>query len=206
MALGRFFKNRKDKTDIPSDTQAPIQDLEKAVQYAKTSLSGYPYSRTGLVKSLKFAGFSDAEAEYGADNCDADWKEQAVMSARTHLNSGAYSQSGLISQLKYAGFRDFEAIHGVLNCEADWNEQASKAAFGCMKVKHLSYAELVRHLMSLGFSEAEATYGANSCSGGQIISNQGSDADEIMKFKKLMDDGIITPDEFEAKKRQLLGL
>ncbi len=33
-----------------------------------------------------------------------------------------------------------------------------------------------------------------------------SDADEIMKFKKLLDDGIITPEEFEAKKRQLLGL
>lgn len=31
-------------------------------------------------------------------------------------------------------------------------------------------------------------------------------ADEIVKFKKLMDDGIITPEEFEAKKKQLLGL
>ncbi|MCI7151440.1 MAG: SHOCT domain-containing protein [Flavonifractor plautii] len=27
-----------------------------------------------------------------------------------------------------------------------------------------------------------------------------------MKFKKLLDDGIITSEEFEAKKRQLLGL
>ena len=33
-----------------------------------------------------------------------------------------------------------------------------------------------------------------------------SDADEIVKFKKLLDDGIITSEEFEAKKRQLLGL
>lgn len=31
-------------------------------------------------------------------------------------------------------------------------------------------------------------------------------ADEIRKFKALMDDGIITPEEFEAKKKQLLGL
>lgn len=30
--------------------------------------------------------------------------------------------------------------------------------------------------------------------------------DEIRKFKKLADDGIITQDEFEAKKKQLLGL
>ena len=33
-----------------------------------------------------------------------------------------------------------------------------------------------------------------------------SDADELAKFKKLLDDGIISQDEFEAKKKQLLGL
>lgn len=31
-------------------------------------------------------------------------------------------------------------------------------------------------------------------------------ADEIAKFKKLLDDGTITQDEFDAKKKQLLGL
>lgn len=33
-----------------------------------------------------------------------------------------------------------------------------------------------------------------------------SNADEIRKFKALLDDGIITQEEFDAKKRQLLGL
>ena len=33
-----------------------------------------------------------------------------------------------------------------------------------------------------------------------------SDADEIMRFKNLLDGGIITQEEFDAKKRQLLGL
>ncbi|NMF06243.1 DUF4428 domain-containing protein [Clostridium beijerinckii] len=33
-----------------------------------------------------------------------------------------------------------------------------------------------------------------------------SDADEILKFKNLLDQGIITQEEFEAKKKQLLGL
>lgn len=33
-----------------------------------------------------------------------------------------------------------------------------------------------------------------------------SGAEEILKFKKLCDDGIITQEEFEAKKKQLLGL
>jgi hypothetical protein len=33
-----------------------------------------------------------------------------------------------------------------------------------------------------------------------------SSADEIVKFKNLLDQGIITQQEFDAKKRQLLGL
>jgi len=33
-----------------------------------------------------------------------------------------------------------------------------------------------------------------------------SSADEIMKFKNLLDQGVITQEEFEAKKKQLLGL
>lgn len=38
--------------------------------------------------------------------------------------------------------------------------------------------------------------------GGSTISS----ADELKKFKELLDDGIITQEEFEAKKKQLLGL
>jgi predicted Zn-dependent peptidase len=31
-------------------------------------------------------------------------------------------------------------------------------------------------------------------------------SDEIRKFKSLLDDGIISQEEFDAKKKQLLGL
>lgn len=37
-------------------------------------------------------------------------------------------------------------------------------------------------------------------------SNIPSVADEILKFKKLLDDGVITQEEFDAKKKQLLGV
>ena len=33
-----------------------------------------------------------------------------------------------------------------------------------------------------------------------------SSADEIMKYKQLLDNGIISEEEFEAKKRQILDL
>ena len=34
----------------------------------------------------------------------------------------------------------------------------------------------------------------------------GSRADELKKFKELLDNGVITQEEFDAKKKQLLGL
>ncbi|MBQ8830261.1 MAG: SHOCT domain-containing protein [Oscillospiraceae bacterium] len=53
------------------------------------------------------------------------------------------------------------------------------------------------------FKERESTMS----SGGQtIVQQKPSGADEIRKYKALMDEGIITPEEFEAKKKSILGL
>jgi len=42
--------------------------------------------------------------------------------------------------------------------------------------------------------------------GGTTVVNQtASAADEILKFKQLLDAGVISQDEFDAKKRQLIG-
>ena len=38
------------------------------------------------------------------------------------------------------------------------------------------------------------------------VINTVSTADELSKYKALLDSGVITPEEFEAKKKQLLGL
>ena len=60
---------------------------------------------------------------------------------------------------------------------------------------------------SLDIEQAIATCEIEDCTpkiNGQII-QQTSSADEIVKFKKLMDEGIITKEEFEMKKQQLLA-
>lgn len=40
----------------------------------------------------------------------------------------------------------------------------------------------------------------------QPISGKKSSADEIMKFKELLDSGVITQEEFDAKKKEILGV
>ena len=42
--------------------------------------------------------------------------------------------------------------------------------------------------------------------GSVTVVNNASNADELKKYKDLLDAGIITQEEFDAKKRQLLGL
>ena len=58
-----------------------------------------------------------------------------------------------------------------------------------------AYAKIMKHYQ---------TY-LNKQNGGTVI-QQASPADELKKFKELLDSGIITQEEFEAKKKQLLGL
>ena len=71
------------------------------------------------------------------------------------------------------------------------------------------YRECYRHAqeimskLSLIISETKSQSEGEKESGGKYVV---SVADEIRKFKELMDDGIITKEEFEAKKKQLLNL
>ena len=39
-----------------------------------------------------------------------------------------------------------------------------------------------------------------------VVQQAVSTADELKKFKELLDMGVITQEEFDAKKKQLLGL
>jgi len=39
-----------------------------------------------------------------------------------------------------------------------------------------------------------------------IVSEKSDSVDEIKKYKELLDSGIITQEEFDAKKKELLGL
>ena len=61
-------------------------------------------------------------------------------------------------------------------------------------------AEEILNVINELLQNRQATRGTTT------VVNSSSDADELAKFKKLLDDGIITQEEFDAKKKQLLGL
>jgi Host cell surface-exposed lipoprotein len=115
-------------SEVEAETQAPattatslpvaVEDAESSGQEnARRSAESYidsgAFSRSGLIRQLKYEGFSAAAAIYAVDAITVDWNEQAAKSAAAYLESSSFSRSGLISQLKYEGFTQAQAAYGV---------------------------------------------------------------------------------------------
>lgn len=111
---------------VNTESSAATTGQKNALKKAQTYLSFSAFSQSGLINQLKFEGFSDNEAAYGANNCGADWNEQAVKKAKNYLSYSAFSYDGLIQQLEFEGFSSEQAENGANNCGADWNEQELK--------------------------------------------------------------------------------
>lgn len=154
---------------FPSQTEAGNETV--ALEVAKTFLESMPFSRSGLIEQLKFAGFTQEEAEYAADNSGADWYEMAVKSALSYLETSDYSENGLIRQLESSseGYTHEEAVHGVSEAgkDVDWNEMAARRAAFYLRSSPFSEKGLLRQLESerVGFTHEQALYGVESVSG-----------------------------------------
>ena len=98
-----------DSSDRPKETRSQANARAKGEEYSRRPA----FSRKGLIKQLKYEGFSKKDAKYGADAQNANWKEQAALKAEQYLDSQAFSRQGLIKQLRYEGFTRKQAEYGV---------------------------------------------------------------------------------------------
>ena len=138
-----------------------LSSNKKALDTAKRYISLLPLSKKGLIKQLKFEGFTDKEVEYAVKNLKVNWKEQAIKKDKDYLDTMAFSKKGLIKQLKYEGFTDKEAEYAVKNLKVSWNEQAIKKAKDYLDTMAFSKKELIRQLIFEGFTQKQAEYGAS---------------------------------------------
>ena len=95
-----------------TQSEASEKQLE-AVEKAKEHLKEYPMSRKWLIAQLKTDGYADNEAEYGADNCGADWNEQAYYKALENLKLTTFSYNDMVAQLEFEGFTHDQAESGA---------------------------------------------------------------------------------------------
>ncbi len=147
-------------TQPTADQTAPTTGMKNALSSAKRYISILSFSHEGLMEQLKYEGYTDAEAKYGADNCGADWMEQAEKKAKEYIDVMAFSYKGLIKQLKYDGFTEEQATHGVDLCGADWMEQAEIKAADYLEIMSFSRSGLIDQLKYEGFTQEQAEYGA----------------------------------------------
>ena len=98
-----------DSSDRPKETRSQANARAKAEEYLSISA----FSRKGLIRQLKFEGFSKKDARYGVDAQDANWKKQAALKAEEYLDQQSFSRQGLIQQLRFEGFTRKQAEYGV---------------------------------------------------------------------------------------------
>lgn len=153
--------NQETSQNNDPDNAKATSGEKNALSKANDYLAYTAFSHDGLVEQLKYEGFSQSEAQYGADNCGADWKEQAAKKAKDYLSYTAFSYNGLIEQLEYEGFTNAEAQYGADNCGANWKEQAAEKARQYLEYSTFSRSELIDQLVFEGFTQEQAEYGVN---------------------------------------------
>jgi len=84
-----------------------------AVSSAQDYLDYQAFSKSGLIKQLKFEHFSGSDARYAVNHVRVNWNAQAVKSAKDYLDYQSFSRSGLIRQLEFEGFTHAQAAYGV---------------------------------------------------------------------------------------------
>jgi hypothetical protein len=102
-------KEKAAKSSAPKETAGQENARESAESYLDLSA----FSREGLIKQLKFEGYSEKDAIYGVDAQKADWNKQAAASAENYLEMSSFSRQGLIDQLVFEGFTKEQAAFGV---------------------------------------------------------------------------------------------
>lgn len=99
--------------DKPSDSFQPTTGDKNALAQAHNYLSSMHFSYSGLKEQLMYEQYTDREATYAVDNCNANWNEQAVGKAQDYLDSMSFSRAELIEQLEFEGFTHDQSEYGV---------------------------------------------------------------------------------------------
>jgi hypothetical protein len=150
-------------TATPTATQSSITVSQaNAIKRVKSYLRTSSFSRARLIQQLEYEGFSNADATYGVDSENIDWRNQAVLRAKSYLQTSSFSRTRLIKQLTFEGFSDSDSVYGVDAQNTNWNEQAALRAKSYLQASAFSRDGLLRQLLFEGFTAEQATYGVGT--------------------------------------------
>ena len=136
---------------------------------------------------------------------------QTSMTKNEGIFSFAVTNKRLLMGMKLALSKDFQALLWDNVDHLSFERHKPFTNFGCITLDTI--AKSYKISMTLKPAEAvsdklQSLFMELKEKAKQPIAaaSVGSAADEILKFKELLDMGVITQEEFDAKKKQLLGL
>lgn len=94
-------------------TKALTVAQRNAARAAENYIDLTGFSRTGLIRQLKYTGYSAADAAVAVDSLQIDWNAQAARKAASYIEMTSFSRASMISQLVYDGFTKAQATHGA---------------------------------------------------------------------------------------------
>ena len=86
---------------------------KNALGSAESYIDMSGFSREGLIKQLKFEGFSKSEAEFAADAVGANWREEAAESAESYMDMSSFSAVSLAEQVAFEGYTDGQVAYAL---------------------------------------------------------------------------------------------
>jgi hypothetical protein len=98
---------------LASSAQASTAGQRNALNKAQSYLSFTAFSKSGLVKQLKFEHFSGSDARWAVAHVRVSWNAQAVKKAKSYLDFSSFSRQSLRDQLEFDGFTPSQAAYGV---------------------------------------------------------------------------------------------
>lgn len=119
--------------------------------------------------------------------------------------SGKDGKSSIFLPMTKAGSVDLRDVHAITV-----GKQLMTGFYISFETKNEDYnltigSDEVGYKIKTFFDEA-INMAQETCNNNTTIQNALSPADELKKFKELLDMGVITQEEFDQKKKQLLGL
>ena len=109
--LGEEYSGISDEPSKPSLTTEQEQAVDKAQSYLD-NVGGF--SRKGLIKQLKYEGFSTNQATFATDYIKPNFKKQAAIKAHSYLDTvGGFSKASLRRQLAYEGFTNAQTTYAI---------------------------------------------------------------------------------------------
>ena len=185
------------------------QKLKEAIVYAKSRMVVNPSAKFQILKPIDKDGKVDIVAEEATKQlftvavyrtrCDKcghiiyytkDQLNESIKQANSALLSSAASVAGSIS--------GHYAASAVYNSTAEKESEKSNEILDLSKCPEC-YSRALTALEPITMEEYKKIKLEEKKS---MVSS----ADELKKYKDLFDDGVITQEEFDAKKKQLLGL